>query len=113
MKQKKGKDSSARSGKKSKVSKKQEYILRLYIAGMTPKSKRAIVNIKALCDGHLKDRYELEVIDILRNPVLAFGEQIIATPTLIRKLPLPIQQFIGDLTEAERVLVGVDLKVRD
>ncbi len=81
MKEKKGKDSSARPGKKSKESKKEDYVLRLYVAGMTPKSKRAIVNIKALCDGHLKDRYMLEVIDILRNPVLAAGEQIVATPT--------------------------------
>ncbi len=112
MKQKKSKDSSARPRKKSKESKKQEYTLRLYIAEMSPKSKRAIVNIKALCDGRLKDRYKLEVIDILRNPVLATGEQIIATPTLIRKLPLPMQKFIGDLTEAERVLVGVDLRER-
>ena len=112
MKQKKGKDSSRPPGKKSKESKKQEYVLRLYVAGMTPRSKRAIMNIKALCDGRLKDRYELEVIDILRNPILATGEQIIATPTLIRKIPLPIQKFIGDLTEAERVLVGVDLRER-
>ncbi len=110
MKEKKGGVSSARYEKKIKKSEEQQYILRLYIAGMTPKSKRAILNIKKLCDGHLKDRYNLEVVDILRNPVLASGEQIVATPTLIRKIPLPLRRFIGDMTEAERVLLGIDLK---
>ena len=109
MKQREAKGSLA-FGKKKKKSEKQEYVLRLYVAGMTPKSKQAILNIKKLCDGHLKDRYELEVIDIMRNPVLAAGEQIIATPTLIRKIPTPLRRFIGDMTEAERILVGVDLR---
>ncbi len=110
MKQRKAKGSWARSGKKRKKSEKEEYVLRLYVAGMTPKSKRAILNIRKLCDGQLKDRYNLQVVDILRDPVLASGEQIIATPTLIRKIPLPLRKFIGDMTEAERILVGVDLK---
>ncbi len=109
MKPKKSKDSAAEFEKGTKKTGKQHYILKLYIAGMTPKSKRAILKIKELCDGQLKDRYELQIIDILRKPVLASGEQIIATPTLIRKLPLPIQKFIGDMTEAERILIGVDL----
>ena len=102
--------SAAEFEKKRERTKKENYVLRLYIAGMTPKSKQAILNIKRICDGHLKDRYELEVIDIMRNPVLAAGEQIIATPTLIRKLPLPLRRFIGDMTQAERILMGIDLK---
>ena len=87
--------------------------MRLYVAGMTPKSKEAILNIKQICDGHLKDRYELEVIDIIRNPVLAAGEQIVATPTLIRQLPPPLRRFIGDMTQAERILLGIDLRKKD
>ncbi len=102
--------SAAEFEKKRERAKKENYVLRLYIAGMTPKSKQAILNIRKICDGHLKDRYELEVIDIIRNPVLASGEQIIATPTLIRKLPPPLRRFIGDMTEAERILLGIDLK---
>ncbi len=112
MREKKGKNSPARPGKKPGKSGKQEYVLRLYVAGMTPKSKQAILNIKKLCDGQLEDRYKLEVVDILRNPVLASGEQIIATPTLIRKLPSPLRRFIGDMTQAERILLGIDLKKR-
>ncbi len=104
--------SAAEFEKKRERAKKENYVLRLYIAGMTPKSKQAILNLKKICDGHLKDRYDLEVIDIIRNPVLAAGEQIIATPTLIRKLPAPLRRFIGDMTEAERILLGIDLKKR-
>ncbi len=104
--------SAAEFEKKRERAKKENYVLRLYIAGMTPKSKQAILSLKKICDGHLKDRYELEVIDIIRNPVLAAGEQIIATPTLIRKLPAPLRRFIGDMTEAERIVLGIDLKKR-
>jgi circadian clock protein KaiB len=88
----------------------EKYILRLYIAGMTPKSIRAISNLKTICEDHLKGRYDLEVIDLYQNPQLATGEQIIAAPTLIKKLPLPLRRIIGDLSGTERLLVGLDLK---
>ncbi len=88
----------------------ESHTLRLYVAGMTPQSRRAIANIKQICEEHLKDRYSLEVIDIYQQPVLAEGEQIIATPTLVKKLPLPLRRLLGDLSNTERVLVGLDLK---
>lgn len=89
---------------------KEKYVLRLYVAGNTPQSSRAIANIKDICEEHLKGRYELEVIDLYVQPNLAKGEQIIAAPTLIRKLPLPLRRVIGDLSGTERVLVGLDLR---
>ncbi len=90
--------------------KKEKYVLRLYISGMTERSIRAIQNIRKICDEQLKDRCDLQVIDIYKQPVLARGEQIIATPTLIKKLPPPLRKFIGDLTNIERVLLGLDLR---
>jgi len=95
------------------ASRAQKYLLKLYVAGTTPKSSQAIRNIKKICDEHLKGRYELEVIDIYQQPTLTKGEQIIAAPTLIKKLPLPLRRFIGNLADAERILVGLDLKPRD
>jgi len=92
---------------------KAKYVLRLYVTGMTPKSTRAIANVQQLCDKYLEGCYELEVIDIYQQPKLARGEQIIATPTLIRKLPLPLRKFIGDMSDTERFLVGIDLKPRN
>ena len=89
---------------------KQRYALRLYVAGMTPRSARAIANIKAICEEHLKGLYNLQVIDLYQQPVLAEGEQIIAVPTLIRKLPPPLRRLIGDLSDREQVLIGLDLK---
>ncbi len=89
---------------------KQRYVLRLYVVGMTPKSMRAIANLKEICEKHLQGRYELEVIDIYQNPVLARGDQIIAAPTLIKELPLPLRKFIGDMSQTERILLGLDLK---
>jgi len=89
---------------------KEKYVLRLYIAGLTPRSQVAIKNIKKICEEHLHGRYDLEVIDVYRQPVLAKGEQIIAAPTLIKKLPLPLRRFIGDLSETERILLGLDLR---
>jgi circadian clock protein KaiB len=86
------------------------YVLRLYVTGMTPRSVRAIANVKTICEEHLKGRYELEVTDLYQRPQLAEGEQIIAAPTLIKKLPLPLRKIIGDLSNAERVLVGLDLR---
>ena len=88
----------------------EAHILRLYVAGMTPQSTRAIANIKEICEEHLKGHYSLEVIDIYQQPVLAAGEQIIATPTLVKKLPLPLRRLLGDLSNTERVLVGLDLR---
>jgi circadian clock protein KaiB len=84
--------------------------LKLYVAGQSPKSVNAIANIKSICEEHLQGRYELEVIDLYQQPQLAQGEQIIALPTLIRKLPPPLRRIIGDLSNTERVLVGLDLQ---
>ena len=89
---------------------KARYVLRLYVVGTTPHSKRAIVNIRKICEEHLQGRYELEIVDIARHPSLAEGEQIIAAPTLIKKLPLPLRRFIGDMSQTERILLGLDLR---
>ena len=89
---------------------KQRYALRLYVAGMTPRSARAIANIKEICEEHLKGRYDLKTIDLYQQPVLAKGEQIIAVPTLIKKLPPPSRRITGDLSNHEQVLIGLDLK---
>ena len=88
---------------------KPRYVLRLYVAGMTPRSSRALANIKEICATHLKNRYDLRVIDIYQQPVLAEGEQIIAVPTLIKTLPVPLRRLIGDLSDREQVLIGLDL----
>ncbi|MDB6033390.1 MAG: kaiB domain protein [Verrucomicrobiales bacterium] len=87
----------------------QTYCLRLYVSGSTPKSSRAIANIKRICEEYLKGRYTLEVIDIYQQPVLARGEQIIAAPTLIKRLPLPLRKFIGDMAHTDKILLGLDL----
>jgi circadian clock protein KaiB len=84
--------------------------LRLYVAGMTPRSARAIANIKEICEEHLEGHYDLRVIDLYQEPVLAKGEQIIAVPTLIKKLPPPLRRLIGDLSDRDQVLIGLDLK---
>jgi len=86
------------------------YILKLYVAGQSPKSVNAIANIKKICEENLQGRYELEVIDLYQQPQLAQGEQIIAVPTLIRKLPIPLRRIIGDMSNTERVLVGLDIR---
>lgn len=88
----------------------QRYVLKLYIAGVTPQSMRAIANVKKICEEHLQGRYELDVVDLYQQPQLAKGEQIIAAPTLIKKLPLPLRRVIGDMSKTERVLVGLDLR---
>lgn len=90
----------------------QVYQLRLYVAGQTPRSVRAFSNLKKICEEHLAGRYRLEVIDLLQNPQLARGDQILALPTLVRKLPAPVRKVIGDLSNTERVLVGLDLRPR-
>ena len=104
------KDESKEFEKKIKASLNKKYVLRLYIAGVTPKSTRAIMNIKKICEEHLKGRYELAVIDIYQQPILAKGEQIIAAPTLLKKLPLPLRKFIGDMSDTKKILVGLDLR---
>jgi circadian clock protein KaiB len=90
-----------------------KYVLRLYVTGMTPKSTRAIANVRKLCEKFLEGRYELDVIDMYQQPKLAKGEQIIATPTLIKKLPLPLRKLIGDMSDTEKFLVGIDLKSKN
>jgi len=110
MKQKKVIDSNKSFERVLKKPLKEKYVLRLYVTGMTPKSTRAIQNIKKICDEELHGRCDLEVIDIYQRPVLAQGEQIIATPTLVKKLPLPLRRFIGDMADAERIVLGLDLK---
>ena len=92
------------------ISDKDFYILRLYVAGQTTKSLTAFANLKKICEEHLGGRYRIEVIDLLMNPQLAQGDQILAIPTLVRKLPPPIKKIIGDLSNTERVLVGLDLR---
>lgn len=87
-----------------------EYQLRLYVAGQTAKSVTALYNLKRICETHLEGRYRIEVIDLLENPKLAAGDQILAVPTLVRHLPEPIKKIIGDLSNEERVLVGLDIQ---
>ncbi len=90
----------------------QEWALRLYVAGQTPKAIAAFANLKNICEEHLAGKYSIEVIDLLENPQLARGDQILAVPTLVRKLPVPVRKIIGDLSNTERVLVGLDLRPR-
>jgi circadian clock protein KaiB len=95
---------------RSKPVKPKTYGLRLYVAGQTPKSIRAFDNLKVLCEKHLKGRYRIEVIDLLEHPEMARGDQIVAIPTLVVKLPLAVQKIIGDLSNTDRVLVGLALQ---
>lgn len=89
------------------------YVLRLYVSGLTPNSQRAIENVRKICNEHLKGRYQLEIIDIYQQPDLAREGQIIAAPTLIKELPLPLRKFIGDMSKTERILVGLDLRKKE
>ncbi|MDG5813703.1 circadian clock KaiB family protein [Chitinispirillales bacterium ANBcel5] len=89
---------------------KKQWWLRLYVAGQTTKSLAAFQNLKKICDEHLKGEYDIEVIDLLKNPQLAKGDQIVAIPTLVRNLPAPVKKIIGDLSNFDRVLVGLDIK---
>jgi circadian clock protein KaiB len=90
----------------------ETFDLRLYVAGQTPKAVRAFSNLRKICEEHLKGRYSIEVIDLIENPALGRGDQILALPTLVRRLPTPIKKIIGDLSNTERVLVGLDLRSR-
>lgn len=103
-------DSAAAFEKALLRAQEKKYILRLYVAGTSPQSVRAIANVKKICEEHLHGRYELQVIDLYQQPQLAQGEQILAAPTLIKKLPLPLRRIIGDMSSVERVLVGLDLR---
>jgi circadian clock protein KaiB len=87
--------------------------LRLYVAGQTPKSVAAFANLKKLCEEHLAGRYKIEVVDLLKQPQLAAGDQILAIPTLVRKLPEPLRKIVGDLSNTERTLVGLNLRPKD
>lgn len=89
---------------------KDRYDLRLYVTGMTPRSTEAVASIKAICEEHLKGRYDLSIIDIYQHPTLAKDEQIIAVPTLVKKLPVPLRHLIGNLSDEGRVLLGLDLR---
>lgn len=86
------------------------YLLKLYVSGMTPKSQRAIENVQKICEEHLKGRFELEIIDIYQQPIFAKDGQIVAVPTLVKELPPPLRKFIGDLSQTERILAGLDLR---
>jgi len=88
----------------------ETFLLRLYVAGQTPKCVRAFENLKRICEEHLPGHYHIEMVDLLQNPQLARGDQILAVPTLVRRLPEPIKKIIGDLSNTERVLVGLDLR---
>jgi circadian clock protein KaiB len=110
MKRKRGQTNTEEFEKAAKEPDQAKYVLRLYVTGMTPKSTRAIANVQKLCEKHLTGRYELDVIDIYQQLNIAKGEQIIATPTLIKKLPLPLRKLIGDMSDTQRFLVGIDLK---
>jgi circadian clock protein KaiB len=110
----KGLKSTAKVYRTAKVeSSKEFWELRLYVAGQTPKSLTAFANLKKICKEHLEGKYHIEVIDLLKNPQLARGDQILAIPTLVRNLPEPIKKIIGDLSNTERVLVGLDLRPVD
>jgi circadian clock protein KaiB len=102
--------STAEFEKAVKAMSKKTFVLRLYVAGINPRSAAAIRSISEICEQHLKGHYDLEVIDLYKQPTLAKGEQIIAAPTLIKQLPQPLRRFIGDLTNQEKILVGLDLR---
>jgi len=96
----------------SKEANSEVWELRLYVAGQTPNSVKAFANLKKIAEEHLKGKYTIEVVDLVKNPQLAAGDQILAIPTLVRKLPEPIKKIIGDLSNTERVLVGLDVRAK-
>lgn len=103
--------SAPRSGRRS-ASSAHRWELRLYVAGQTPRSLAAFANLKQICENHLAGKYHIDVIDLVKNPQLARGDQIVAIPTLVRRLPPPLSKIIGDLSNTERVLVGLQLRAR-
>ncbi len=112
MKTKQAKPEPGRSKQKPPKAASDTCILRLYVAGQTPKSITAFKNLKAICEEQLKGQYQIEVIDLLKNPQLSRDDQILAIPTLVRKLPVPVRKIIGEFSNTERVLVGLDLMQR-
>jgi circadian clock protein KaiB len=96
--------------KKSRITEKPKYVLRLYVTGQTPRSLKSVENLQRLCEKHLSGRFSLEVIDIYQQPALAAEGQIIAAPTLIKTMPLPLRRLVGDFSDANRVVLGLDLK---
>ena len=111
-----GKRKRGLAGKMEQVgspSRQAKYLLRLYVNGSTVKSERAVENIKRVCEQHLKGRYDLEVVDIYQQAKLARDEQIVAVPTLIKRLPLPLRRLVGDMSNLEKVLFGLDLRMRE
>ena len=109
MKIKHEKSETSRQKEQSAKARRDKWILRLYVAGQTSKAVTAFNNLKLICEEQLKGKYHIEVIDLLKNPQLARDDQILAVPTLVRKLPMPVRNIIGDLSNTERVLVGLDL----
>lgn len=109
MKTQKAKPEPNRQKQKPAKAASDKWILRLYVAGQTPKSITAFKNLKAICEEQLKGKYRIEVIDLLKNPQLSRDDQILAIPTLVRKLPVPVRKIIGDLSNTERVLIGLNL----
>lgn len=109
MKTQKAKPEPSRQKQKPAKAASDKWILRLYVAGQTPKSITAFKNLKAICEEQLKGKYRIEVIDLLKNPQLSRDDQILAIPTLVRKLPVPVRKIIGDLSNTERVLIGLNL----
>jgi circadian clock protein KaiB len=93
------------------VAANESFVLRLYIAGQTPKCLRAFANLKRICEQYLADRYQIEMIDLLKNPALARNDQILAVPTLVRRVPVPVRKIIGDLSNTQRVLAGLDVSI--
>lgn len=91
---------------------KGNYVLRLYVSGMSPNSRRAVENVRKICTEHLEGRYQLEIIDIYQQPFFAKEGQIVATPTLVKELPEPLRKFIGDMSQTERILLGLDIRTR-
>ena len=110
MERKRGKTSTEEFEKAAAERDRVKHVLRLYVTGMTPKSTLAIANVQTLCEKYLVGRYDLKVIDIYQQPQMAKGKQIIATPTLIKELPLPLRRLIGDMSDTARLLVGLDLQ---
>ncbi len=106
------KATTARRSTRTKPDEPVKWDLRLYVAGQTPRAIAALENLKRICEEHLAGQYRIEVVDLLQNPQLARGDQILAVPTLVRKLPEPVRKIIGDLSNTERVLVGLDLRPR-
>ena len=106
------KTAKAEKKKSSRMPSQKTWELKLYVAGQTSKSVMAFVNLKKICEEHIPGKYNIEVVDLLKNPTLAKGDQILAIPTLVRRLPEPIRKILGDLSNTERVLVGLDLRQR-